>query len=323
LNWRVLALLVLTGIFTACTELGTGAGPECLAPANAGGGWDLTCRSLARIFPDVVEDSPSLRVSNLPGAGGGIAFANVVSQRSKDGNLIVAASPATTLRLAQGQYGDFTEDDVRWLGAIAADFGLIVVRADAPWQDLPSLIQDWRRHPESIVVAGGSAVGGQDHMKVLLLGREGGLALERIRYVPFDGGGEALTALLGGFVQVVPADASEVLGQIEAGAVRALAVLAEERLAPPLDDVPTAGEQGFEVQWPIWRGFYAPAGISEDAHAEWLEVLDGVARSEEWAALRRQLGLSPFSMVGAEFEAFVEEEVTTLRDLTRSLGLGA
>jgi putative tricarboxylic transport membrane protein len=268
-----------------------------------------------------VDDSTSLRVTNLPGAGGGIAFANVVSQRSKDDHLIVAASPATTLRLAQGQFGDFTERDVRWLGAIAADFGVIVVRADAPWRDLSSLIEDWRRRPESIVVAGGSAVGGQDHMKVLLLGRKAGLEPRRIRYVPFDGGGEALTALLGGFVQVVPADASEVLGQIGAGAVRVLAVLADRRLAPPLDHVPTASEQGFAVQWPIWRGFYAPAGMSQDAHDAWLETLARVAHSEEWAELRRKLGLSPFLLVGQEFEVFVEEEVMTLRDLTRRLGL--
>ena len=160
-------------------------------------------------------------------------------------------------------------------------------------------------------------------MKVLRRGREAGLELERIRYVPFDGGGEAVTALLGGFVQVVPADASEALGQIEAGAVRALAVLAKQRMAAPLNGVPTAGEQGLPVEWPIWRGFYAPAGISDEAYAEWLDLLERVASSEDWAKLRRQLGLSPFSLIGVEFEAFVDEQVSTFRSLTRSLGLAS
>ena len=77
-------------------------------------------------------------------------------------------------------------------------------------------------------------MGGQDHMKILLLAREAGMNLRRIRYVPFDGGGEAMTSLLGGFVQVCSADASEVLGQWEAGTVRLLAVLAKERMAAPL-----------------------------------------------------------------------------------------
>lgn len=321
MNRRFVLGLALVWTITGCGDWTPRAGLECMAPANAGGGWDLTCRSLARVLPQVTADSSPMRVTNLPGAGGGIAFANVVSQRSTDDRLIVAASPATTLRLAQGQFGDFTERDVRWLGAIAADFGVIVVRADAPWPDLPSLVRAWRRSPESIVVAGGSAVGGQDHMKVLLLGREAGLELDRIRYVPFDGGGEAITALLGGFVQVVPADASEALGQIQAGAVRALAVLSDRRLSPPLTDIPTAGEQGLPVQWPIWRGFYAPAGMSEAAYAEWVDVLDRVARSEDWTELRDRLGLSPFLMVGPEFEIFVEEQVTTFRGLTRTLGL--
>jgi len=102
-------------------------GPECLAPANPGGGWDLTCRAVAQVL-----DGTSMRVRNVPGAGGGIAFAHVVAEREGDPNLIVAASPATTLRLAQGQFGVFEAKDVRWLAAVAADYGVIAVRRDAP-----------------------------------------------------------------------------------------------------------------------------------------------------------------------------------------------
>jgi putative tricarboxylic transport membrane protein len=273
------------------------------------------------VLTDVVPEAPPMRVTNLPGAGGGIAFAHVISQRSHDSGLIVAASPATTLRLAQRQFGDFTEDDVRWLAAIGADYGVIVVRADAPWEDLPSLMDEWREEPESIVVSGGSAVGGQDHMKILLLAREAKMDLRRIRYVPFDGGGEAMTSLLGGFVQVCSADASEALGQWDAGAVRLLAVLARERLADPLDDVPTSFETGYPVEWVIWRGFYAPAGLTEDARNAWLDTMKRVVGSSEWSELRRQLGLTPFFLAGDEFEVFVQDQVSTFRELTRSLGL--
>jgi putative tricarboxylic transport membrane protein len=262
-----------------------------------------------------------MRVTNMPGAGGGIAFAHTISQRIHDPDLIVAASPATTLRLAQQQFGEFTEEDVRWLAAIGADYGVIVVRADAPWQDLPSLMGQWRKDPESIVVSGGSAVGGQDHMKILLLAREAGMDLRRIRYVPFDGGGEAMTSLLGGFVGVCSADASEVLGQWEAGTVRVLAVLAKERMAAPLDGVPTTFELGYPVEWVIWRGFYAPAGLTEDARSDWLDVIRQVAESTAWRELRQQLGLRPFFLAGDDFEIFVREQVSTFRELTRSLGL--
>ena len=318
---RLVALLIMIGIVLGCARLQRREGRECLAPANAGGGWDLTCRSFSRVLSEVIEDAPALRVTNLPGAGGGIAFAHVIAQRSRDPGLIVAASPATTLRLAQRQFGDFTEEDVRWLAAIGADYGVIVVQADAPWPDLPSLMEEWQRRPESIVVSGGSAVGGQDHMKVLLLARALDMDLRRIRYVPFDGGGEAMTALLGGFVEVCSADASEVLGQWEAGAVRVLAVLAKERLRPPLDEVPTTLELGYPVEWVIWRGFYAPAGLSGEAHREWLELMERVASSRAWSELSQQLGLTPFFLSGDEFEAFVRDQVSTFRELTRSLGL--
>jgi putative tricarboxylic transport membrane protein len=262
-----------------------------------------------------------MRVTNLPGAGGGIAFAHVVSQRAHDPDVIVAASPATTLRLAQGQFGDFTEEDVRWLAAVGADYGVIVVRSDAPWQDLPSLMVEWKQSPESIVVSGGSAVGGQDHMKILLLAREAGMDLRRIRYVPFDGGGEAMTSLLGGFVQVCSPDASEVLGQWQAGTIRILAVLARERMEAPLDGVPTTFELGYPVEWVIWRGFYGPAGLTEDARRAWLDRMKEVAGSRAWSELRRQLGLVPFFLVGDDFEVFIGEQVSTFRELTRSLGL--
>lgn len=77
-----------------------------------------------------------------------------------------------------------------------------------------------------------------------------------MRYVPFDGGGEALTALLGGFVQAFAGDASEVRGQLEAGTVRVLATLSDKRLAGPYQRVPTAKELGYDVSWVVWRGFY-------------------------------------------------------------------
>ncbi len=194
--------------------------PECIAPAAPGGGWDFTCRSVAQVLLELKIVNQPIKVTNLTGGGGGVAYANVVTQRNSDANLIVAASPATTVRLAQGQFSRFTERDVRWLGAVAADFGLVAVKADAPWKTLQELVAAWKADPSKIAVGGGSAVGGQDHMKVLLLGRSVGLEPRAIKYVPFDGGGQALTALLGGFIQVFAGDASELRTQLEAGTVR-------------------------------------------------------------------------------------------------------
>ncbi|MCS7057317.1 MAG: tripartite tricarboxylate transporter substrate-binding protein [Meiothermus sp.] len=295
--------------------------PECIAPAGAGGGWDFTCRSVAQVMLDLKIIPQPMRVTNMTGGGGGVAYANVVTQRNNDPNLIVAASPATTVRLAQGQYSRFTERDVRWLGAIAADFGLVAVKADAPWRSMQELVAAWKADPAKIAVGGGSAVGGQDHMKVLLLGRAAGIEPRNIKYVPFDGGGEALTSLLGGFIQVFAGDASELRAQVQAGTVRVLGVMAPRRLEGVYANIPTLRELGYNVDWVVWRGFYAPKNMPIEAYEFWVQALRQVERSPEWARVREQNALGKFSMVGAEFQVFVDRQVNQFRNLSRELGI--
>jgi putative tricarboxylic transport membrane protein len=296
-------------------------GWECIAPANAGGGWDLTCRSVAAVLRELDLSPGLVRTTNMPGAGGGVAFAHAVAQRSGDPALLVAASPSTTLRLAQGQYGSLAAGDVRWVGAVGAEYGVLAVSAEAPWQSLDDLLDAWRNEPAAVVVSGGSAVAGQDHMKVLLLVHRAGIDPKDIRYVPFDGGGEAMTALLGGFVDVFSGEASEVIGQVAAGRMRVLAVLAPERLSGPLAEVPTAHESGIDVDWVTWRGFYVPGGISDQRYDEWVRVIERLAASPEWQAARQANRLQPFSMAGAEFEAFVLQQIEEFRAMSRELGL--
>jgi putative tricarboxylic transport membrane protein len=317
---RALLLLLFLPV-AACEPPETARGWECIAPANAGGGWDLTCRTLARALGELGLAPGMVRVSNMPGAGGGIAYAHAVSQRHGDGNVLVAASPATVLRLAQGQFAHLTEDEVRWVGAVATDYGMLAVQPGAPWTNLEALLEQWRRDPASIVVSGGSAVGGQDHMKILLLADRAGIDPRRVRYVPFDGGGEALTALLGGFVNVFSGDVTGGQAQMEAGNIRVLAVLAAERMDGPLAAVPTARELGYPVEWVTWRGFYAPGGLADDAYAGWVGVLDELAHSDAWATVRRQARLDAYFLAGEPFEAFVREQITEFRMLSRQLGL--
>jgi putative tricarboxylic transport membrane protein len=262
-----------------------------------------------------------MRTINMPGAGGGVAFAHSVAQRHDDPGLIVAASPGTTLLLAQGQWGDMTEGDVRWLGGLGAEYGILAVARDAPWRSLAGLLADWREDPSAIVVSGGSAAAGQDHMKVLLLARTAGIDPGRIRYVPFDGGGEAMTALLGGFVHVFSGEASEVLGQVAAGRMRVLTVLAPERLGGSLSHVPTARESGVDVDWVTWRGYFVPGGITDQRYDEWVELLTTVGRSAVWEEIRAEYRIDPFFMVGPEFESFVARQVEDFRVLSREIGI--
>lgn len=162
---------------------------------------------------------------------------------------------------------------------------------------------------------------GQDHMKVLLLAYRAGIDPRQIRYVPFDGGGEAMTALLGGFVQVFSGEASEVEGQVAAGRLRVLATLSPERLEGPLASVPTARESGVDVTWVTWRGFYVPPDITDEQYERWVAVLDTVGRSEAWAEARRENRLQPFFLVGEAFSDFVHAQIDDLRAMSREIGL--
>lgn len=318
---RALALAVYCSTMAACSPPTDNRAWECVAPANAGGGWDLTCRSVGRVMADLGLSPGLVRTTNLPGAGGGVAFARTVAQRGDDTRVMIAASPSTTLRLAQGQYGSLTEQDVRWVGAVGAEYGVLAVAADAPWQSLGDLIEVWRSDPSSLVVSGGSAVAGQDHMKVLLLAHRAGIDPRQIRYVPFDGGGEAMTALLGGFVHVFSGEASEVEGQVSAGRLRVLATLAPERIEGPLADVPTAVESGIDVTWVTWRGFYVPGEVPDSTYDRWVDVLRTVGESDEWARARAANRLQPFFMVGEPFRSFVDGQVEDFREMSREIGL--
>ncbi len=295
---------------------------ECIAPANPGGGWDFTCRQVGKALFDLGIVANPVRVTNMAGGGGGIAFAYVVSKRNQDPHLLVAASTATTTRLAQGAYVDMSPEMVRWVGTVGADYGVIAVAPDSPFTSLGDLMQALAERPEEVSIAGGSAFGGWDHLKVLIAAKAAGVAdVTRIKYVAYKGGGEALTALLGGHVQAFSGDISEVVGFIEAGQVRVLAVLAPERLPGKLADIPTAREQGIDAIGANWRGFYAPGGISEEAYDFWVEAVRQVYESELWKEVMAQSGLMPFARFGAELERFVRQQTADIEALSREIGL--
>lgn len=318
MKWKVLAGLVLSSVALAQFSP---KNAECIAPAGAGGGWDFTCRSVAQVLQDLKIVGQPIKTTNVTGAGGGVAYANVVSQRNDDPNLIIAASPATTVRLAQKQFSQFTERDVRWLGAIAADFGVVAVKSDAPWKNMQELVAAWKADPSKVAVGGGSAVGGQDHMKVLLLGRAAGIEPRSVKYVPFDGGGQAITSLLGNFIQIFAGDASELRGQLEAGTVRVLGVMAPKRLPAPYANVPTLKELGYNVDWVVWRGFYVPKNMPTDAYDFWIKALRKMEKSTEWAKVREQNSLGQYLLVGAEFQIFIDRQVNQFRNLSKELGI--
>ncbi|WP_421701094.1 Bug family tripartite tricarboxylate transporter substrate binding protein [Aliiroseovarius sp.] len=294
---------------------------ECIAPANPGGGWDFTCRQIGKIMFDIGAVDKPVQVTNMAGAGGGLAFTHVVTERGDDADLIVAASSATSTRLAQDAYAGMTADQVRFVGAIGADPGVIVVAADSPYQSLNDLVEAIKANPGELAFAGGSAVGGFDHLKPLMvLQRAGVTDVTAVKYIGVDGGADAITQTVGGFTAAMSGDMSEIVGFLKSGDVRALAVLTEERV-PGFDDIPTAKEQGIDVVAVNWRGLYIPKDVSDDTFNMWAERLQQVADSDEWAEAMAANGLAPFTKVGGDFQSYVDEVVAEIRTLSKEIGV--
>ena len=294
---------------------------ECIAPANPGGGWDFTCRAITKIMHDIgAVDSP-IQVTNMAGGGGGLAYTHVVNERNTDDELIVAASSATATRLAQNKYSGMTSDQVRFLGAIGADPGVIVVAKDSPYQNLNELLDAVIADPSKHAFAGGSAAGGFDHLKVLMaLGRKGYKDIKKVKYIGVDGDADAIAQTVGGFTAAMTGDISGVVGFIKSGDVRVLASFTDERI-PGFEDIPTAKEQGIDVVAVNWRGLYTPKGASEASYKKWTEALRKVGDSPEWDKTMKERGLAPFNKVGGNFQSYVDQVIGEVRALSKEIGV--
>jgi len=312
---------IAAGVLLSVGLIGSGNAAECIAPANPGGGWDFTCRTIGKIMHDIGAVDKPIQVTKMAGGGGGLAYGHVVNERAEDTDLVVAASSATATRLAQNAYAGMTAAQVRFVGAIGADPGVIVVAADSPLKSLGDLLNAIKEDPGSVAFAGGSAVGGFDHLKpLMLLQRVGFTDITKVKDIGVDGGADAITQTIGGFTQAMAGDMSEIVGFLKSGEVRALAVLTEERV-PGFDDIPTAKEQGFDVVAVNWRGLYIPKGVSDDTFNTWAERLQKVADSAEWKEAMVANGLAPFTKVGGDFQSYVDQVVGEVRQLSKDIGV--
>ncbi|MEK1908088.1 MAG: tripartite tricarboxylate transporter substrate binding protein [Pseudomonas sp.] len=295
--------------------------PECIAPAKPGGGFDLTCKLAQSGLKDNGLLKAPMRVTYMPGGVGAVAYNAVVAQRPKDAGTITAFSSGSLLNLAQGKFGRYDEHAVRWLAGIGTDYGAISVRADSPYQTLGDLVEALKKDPGSIVFGAGATIGGQDWMQTALLARLAGIDPQQLRYVAFEGGGETLTAMLGGHVQVTSSGLGEVTPQLAANKIRVIAVLSEQRLPGKLSNIPTAREQGFDITWPVIRGFYMGPEVSDADFAWWKAQFDTLLASGEFAKLREQRDLFPLNMTGDELQAYVFKQVQDYKALAGEFGL--
>lgn len=302
------------------------AGPldksECIAAAKPGGGFDLTCKLAQTALQEAQLIKDPMRVTYMPGGIGAVAYNAVIAQRPAEPNTIVAFSGGSLLNIAQGKFGKYTENDVRWLAAVGADYGAVIVRKDSPYKSLKDLAAALKADSTKVVFGAGGTVGSQDWMKAALTARAAGISYKAMRFVAFEGGGEGIAALQGGHVHVYSGDASEAASQIKAGAnIRVLAVMADKRLPGALSDVPTAKEQGFDVEWPIIRGFYMGPKVGNADFNAWNDAFTRLMKTKEFSKLVDERGFYPFTMTGAELDAYVKRQTRSYRNLANEFGL--
>ncbi|SUA56879.1 Bug family tripartite tricarboxylate transporter substrate binding protein [Oligella urethralis] len=296
--------------------------PECIAPAQPGGGFDLTCRIAVNSFQNSDLLKNPMRTVYMPGGIGAVAYNNIVAQRRNDPNAIVAFSGGSLLNLAQGKFGRYGVDDVRWLASVGADYGALMVRQDSPFKNLDDLIKALKADPSKVVFGAGGSVGSQDWMVVALTAKAAEVDYKKIRFVAFEGGGEAATALTGNHVQVLSTGAAETVGAIEGGSdMRVLAVFSEDRLPGVLEDVPTAKELGYDIVWSIVRGFYVGPDVSDEQYDWWVNAFNQLYKTDTFKEIQKQQGLFSHDVAGKELDSYVKQRVKEYAELAESFGL--
>ena len=295
---------------------------ECIAPADPGGGWDFTCRTVgALLYDEKIVDAP-VQVTNMPGGVGAVAFAHVASKRASEAELLVATSTVGVTQIAQGKYPGGTEV-MRWLAMLGSDVGVIAVDNDSELKTLDDLVAKLKADPGSVAVAGSSGAGGWDHIRLLMVADAAGMkpdAYKTIRWVQFDGGGPAVTQMMGGQVGAVSTDLGEIAGFVQSGDIRILAALSDERI-PAFPDAPTAKEQGIDVIGYNWRGFYTGGKVSDADYDTWVARLTTLYDSEAWKKAAAANGLVPVWRGGGEFNDFVKEQAQTMERISREIGV--
>jgi putative tricarboxylic transport membrane protein len=286
-----------------------------IAPAAPGGGWDQTARVMQQVFQaeGIVRTSS---VENIPGAAGTIGLARFISAERGNGDTLLV-SGLIMLGAIVTHGSPVTLREVTPIARLTGEYEAVVVPISSPFRTFQDLTREFRARPGSIAWGGGSA-GGTDQILVGLIAEAVGVPPREANYIAFSGGGESLSAILGGQVSVGVNGLAEFASHIGAGSVRVLAVSSAARI--PGVDAPTLREQGVDVELENWRSVVAPPGISSEQKQRLEAAIAAMVRSATWRDALAQYRWTDRYLSGDAFERFSQEQEARVHGILRRLG---
>jgi tripartite-type tricarboxylate transporter receptor subunit TctC len=287
-----------------------------VVPLAPGGIADITARPLA--IPLARELGHSVIVENRIGAGGAVGMAYVTRQKPDGNTLLMALSSIVIIPEADkisGKVPSYTMSQFTPIALVSADPTVLVVRADSPWKTAADLVRDAKARPKAISFSS-SGIYGTTHVAQAMLWQAAGVDM---LHVPYNGGGPSMTALLGGQVDMTAQAPGVVSAHLKAGTVRVLGTWGTERLKS-LPDVPTFREQGFDVEFYIWSGLFAPAGLPAAKLAQLKSAARAATQDAGFVSAMNAMNTPIRYLEGAELARFLEQDQKRLAGVIRAMG---
>jgi putative tricarboxylic transport membrane protein len=290
---------------------------EFVVQAAPGGGSDIMARMIGSIVESEKLSPAPFIVVNKPGGGSVVGTTYVAQQKGNPHVLATYHSGNLVAPITAGVEAAMVKN-LTILAVVAVDEQVLVARADSSFKSAKDIVAEAKKRPAAITV-GGTATGQDDQICNRLFERAADM---KLRYVPFNSGGEAITALLGGHVDLIWANPSEYAPQLEAKQVKSLGVAKEDRLSY-MPDVPTFKEQGYNFTWKMFRSIVSPAGIPKEAVAYYESTFKKMTDSSRWKNdyLKKYM-LTPAWMGSQDATKFVADLEHTCIAILKELGLG-
>ena len=300
-NWIMAAALAVVAASAFAQAKYPTRPVEVVVPYAPGGGTDNLMRMITGIIDEHKWSPVPLTVNNRAGGSGAVGY-NYLINKKGDSNVVAGATPLIVSGKIEGRLPGDHRDAMTTLMIVAIDELMISVRADSPYQTIDDFVKAARAKPAGLTV-GGTATFTEDHIFTHLFEQA---AKVKVKYVPFNSGGEVTTALMGGHIDAGVMNPNEIVAQIEAGKAKNLAVASKKRLADA-PDVPTFAERGYDFYWEQMRGVVGPANMSPEAVKWWQDTLKKVTDTEKWKKdyIKRNL-LTPTQWTGEEANKYLD-----------------